>query len=85
MNRNYYFLIGMVILLLGLQFRAVKSFTINEKTSHFITTKLAKGVAADVDAAPSTLAESSPSVRTVKPPRWIGFALLSMGLMTRVL
>ena len=79
MNRNYYFVVGMVILLLGLQFRAVESFTLNEKTSHFISTKLKKGITADPNSTPPTLAVSSPTVRTVQPPRWIGFALLSVG------
>jgi len=39
-NRNQYFLIGLVILLLGLQVRMVETYVLNEKASKFLAERL---------------------------------------------
>jgi hypothetical protein len=76
-NRNQYFLIGLVILLLGLQLRAVDTFVLNEKTSRFVAEKVS---AAEGDEARTYLASVGPAPRrTWRPPNWLGFAVMSVG------
>jgi len=91
-NRNQYFMVGMVILLLGVQFRVVDSYLLSRPVTKFLAEKTGK-------ASPQTLntvsrVENSPlsffslnkqqpraSIlqKTVRPPTWLGLALISIG------
>jgi hypothetical protein len=80
-NRNQYFMIGLVILLLGLQLRMVQTFVLNEKTSRFVAERL-KPSLANADGSMGSLvldAGSTTARRTVKPPVWAGYAVMSVG------
>jgi hypothetical protein len=75
-NRNQYFLVGLVVLLLGLQFRAVETYVLNERASKFLAERLPAVAAAD----DSFLASAGPTPkRTIKVPTWIGYAAISVG------
>ncbi len=79
-NRNQYFMIGMVILLLGVQFKSVDTFVFNEAASKFIAERLQKPPAGQLGAVTLPAASISPNFRqTWRPPKWIGWALLSVG------
>ncbi|MGE0607406.1 MAG: hypothetical protein AB7O62_09955 [Pirellulales bacterium] len=78
-NRNQYFLIGLVILFLGIEFRVVETFVLNERTTKFL---------AERSGAPerqlSSIASYLPSMggvqrKSIRPPDWIGWALISVG------
>jgi hypothetical protein len=78
LNRNHYFIFGVVLFLLGLQFRYVSSFELNEKTSRMVDKRLGS----------NTVAHSQPfalfgavhsSNRVVKPPSWLGWSFMSIG------
>jgi hypothetical protein len=76
-NRNQYFMLGLVILLLGLQIRAVETFVLNEKASHFLAERLAP--LGEGEENRSYLASVGPTPRrTVHPPQWLGYALISI-------
>jgi len=85
MNRNHFFLVGLVLLYVGLQFRFVESFVLNDKSSKFLAQKFgsaeASGVLNITQAAqrlfPASVSTSS--TRSVTPPEWVGWALLSIG------
>ena len=80
LNRNQFFLAGLVILLLGLQFRAVESFTLNRECSQFIAARMPQKQAASTNPFASLTSGASPApLRTISPPRWIGYALISVG------
>jgi hypothetical protein len=76
-NRNQYFLMGLVVLFLGIQFRLVDSFVLNEKASRFVAERF-KGQAAS-DAGGLMPAVGPTPRRTLKPPTWIGWAFMSVG------
>ena len=79
LNRNHYFVIGIVLLLLGLQFRFVESYSLTPETSEFIAERFEEpeGWSATL---PNLLAITTPDSRKIiNTPRWLGYALLSIG------
>jgi hypothetical protein len=81
LNRNHYFMLGTVILLLGLQFRYVDRYTLTADTTRYIEKKLGTPRPTTVEPVAAILAgtELSPSQRTVSVPRWLGLSLISVG------
>jgi hypothetical protein len=82
-NRNQYFMIGIVILALGIQFRMVDSVTLTEDASQFLAQR-AIAKKADEGELPMVFvpaAEKSQANKrqTIKPPQWLGWALISTG------
>lgn len=79
-DRNRYFMFGILIFLLGIQFRMVESFVLNETSTRALA-KFAK----DTQMAGGSVAQDlymsvAPSPKkTVKPPSWLGWALLTIG------
>jgi hypothetical protein len=77
LNRNQFFLAGLVLLFLGIQFRMMDSFTLNEKTTRFLASRMQ-----DRGAVPTVaLVGDGGSIgrKVVQPPQWLGYALLSIG------
>jgi len=79
-NRNQWFLAGLVLVFLGLQFRLVDSFVLTPEVTQF----LAKRTGHPVAAVNSSLQFFAPAVKpvikkTVQAPEWLGWALLSLG------
>ena len=78
-TRNQWFLIGFVLLLLGLQFRLVESADLTPELTHHLAQR-AGGHHATASTAAQTLGGGQPvAKKNVRPPEWIGWALLSMG------
>ena len=72
-NRNHYFMFGLVLMFLGIQFRFVEEVTLNERVSEVLARH-------DDAGRGKILAAIGPSTRhTLKPPSWLGWALLSCG------
>lgn len=78
-NRNQYFLVGLVVLLLGLQVRMVESYLLNEKASRFVAERLQVLVGDDVGDGAFMPAAGPIPRRTVRPPVWLGYAFISLG------
>ena len=73
-NRNQIFMLGLVVVLLGVQFRLVETYVLNEKASRIVAEKL-RG-AGENNLLPAV---GPVSRRTLHPPDWLGFALISVG------
>lgn len=86
-NRNQYFMFGVVILILGIQFRYVDSFVLNEKSSQFISERLKKKSAASPASEPDApisqagIGIGGGSRQIVRPPKWLSWALISVGVV----
>ncbi len=81
LNRNQVLLTGLLLVFLGLQFRWVESFVLNERTTQFVTERMQQ---AQQGTSPGPLqtamiSASPPSRRTITPPRWLGLSLISIG------
>jgi len=66
-NRNQWFLAGLVFLFLGLQFRMIVSFVVKAEVAKFLGEVMNKSMA------------SAAAAQTVTPGEWIGWALLAIG------
>jgi hypothetical protein len=79
-NRNHFFALGLVLLMLGLQLRQVESFTLSERTSKFLSERLNRTSGESDGGVRPLLASIGPTPRqTIHPPEWLGFALISVG------
>lgn len=79
-TRNQWFLIGLVLLLLGIQFRLVESFELTAKLTTFLAQRSTNPVAAAALSAQSLAGAEQPIVKKrVRPPDWLGYSLFSCG------
>lgn len=75
-TRQHLLLGGLLLFLTGVQFRLVESFTLSERSSTFVSAQLGgRGIAQQ--AMP--MWQNLPARKVVKPPRWLGLALMSAG------
>jgi hypothetical protein len=79
-NRNQYFLAGVVLLLLGIQLRAVEAYVLNDKATQILN-KQANNSQSPDRAMPTLFISSATTVprKVVRPPTWLGWALISAG------
>jgi hypothetical protein len=77
-NRNQYFFLGLVIVLIGVQLRMVSSYTLTHEATKFLAER-SQGSGAD-----STLFALSSDLgagpqKVIHPPEWLGWCLMSVG------
>jgi hypothetical protein len=81
LNRNHYLGIGMIVLLLGLQFRYVDSFQLTEDTTKFLAKRLKKETVVTQNPLAAIFRQNNPVAmkKTIRPPKWIGWSMISIG------
>jgi hypothetical protein len=80
MNRNRYFLFGVLLILLGIQFRMVDSFVLNEPATRALARFTKHSPVASNDSMTSLMLQFYPKpMKHVTPPRWLGLALIAIG------
>ncbi|MEO1528491.1 MAG: hypothetical protein AAFX06_23965 [Planctomycetota bacterium] len=78
--RNRYFFVGVLLVLLGLQFRRIESFVLNEPTTRFVAKMANKPIVDNSTTIGSLFEPVTPPIRKrVTPPRWLGLSLLAVG------
>lgn len=79
-NRNQYFMAGIVIVLLGIQFRLVDSYVVHPHVSAKIQERLGSGKddSSGVARLVPNFGPTNPS-KTLKVPEWLGWAVTSIG------
>jgi hypothetical protein len=78
-NRNQFFMGGLVLLFLGIQFRMIDTFTFNEKVTRFLATRMKVIDEPAASATGANVASASSPRKVVRPPQWVGFAMISVG------
>ncbi len=79
-NRNQWFLAGIVLLLLGVQFRLVYSAVLTPEFTQFLAERTGHPLASVNAATQSFTPTQTPlAKKTVVPPDYLGWALLSLG------
>ena len=80
MTRNRYFLIGVLLVLLGTQFRMIDSFVLNEPTTRALANMSRNNAPTTGDSFSSFLMQVHPKpTKRVHPPRWLGLAMIAVG------
>jgi hypothetical protein len=73
-TRHHLLLAGLLLFLVGVQFRLVESFTLSERSSRFVAAQLGDGGQRQAAGWSGV-----PLRKVVSPPRWLGLALMSAG------
>lgn len=80
MTRNRYFLLGVLAILLGIQFRMVDSFVLNEQATRALSNMSQQTPMASNDSFSTFLLQVHPKpTKRVHPPRWLGLAMIAVG------
>ena len=79
LNRNQFFLLGLVVLFLGIELRMVDTFVLNERATKFLAER-----SGGADKQLSSISSFLPSMggvtrKSLQPPSWLGWALVSAG------
>ena len=79
-TRNQYFFAGLVLLLMGIEFRAVDSFDLTPELTKLLADQSSKPVESAAIATQSLTQPDKPVVKkNVRPPDWVGWLLASAG------
>ncbi len=81
-SRNQYFLMGLLLLLLGVQFLLTETFVLNPHVTAYLAEKTNHPAA----ALNATTAAFAPAIeptgtKTIKPPDSVGYLLSSLGVV----
>ncbi|HEY1784848.1 MAG TPA: hypothetical protein VGG30_04835, partial [Pirellulales bacterium] len=71
-NRNQFFILGVVLLFFGIQFKKVESFTLNERASRLLNERFSGSGESDGTIRPFLASIGPTPRRTIHPPEWIG-------------
>jgi hypothetical protein len=79
-TRNQYFCVGLVLLFMGIEFRAIDSAVLTPEFTGILAQRSGSPVAA-VNSVAEFLSPAKKPVlqKTVHPPEWIGWTLLTVG------
>jgi len=78
LNRNQYFFLGIVLLLLGLQFRLVSSYVLTDEATRFLAERTnSSSTQSTLVSFANNIGETSHKV--LHPPDWLGWCLISVG------
>ena len=78
--RSRYLMSGFVLLMLGIQFRMVHSFVLNQPTTERLARLSDSEPKTPSSSVNSFLMRVAPESRkTITPPRWMGLSLITVG------
>jgi hypothetical protein len=78
LNRNQYFFLGLVILLLGAQLRMVSSYTLTHEATKFLAER-SQGAGAEATLFNLSTDMGAGPQKVIHPPEWLGWCLMSVG------
>ncbi len=80
MYRNRYFLAGVLLILLGVQFRMVHSFVLSEPATRVFARVTKSTPIADNSTMTNLWLQVAPRpTKRIEPPRWLGLAMIAVG------
>lgn len=78
-DRNRYFMFGIVLFLLGLQFRMIDTFVLNESSTKALHRFAQNSKIANNSPLANGYVEMASPKKSFKPPNWLGFVFLTVG------
>ena len=79
LNRNQFFFLGLLVLLVGAQFRFVSTYTLNPEATKFLAERTGDSQAASVSFLNMTGGAVAGPRKVIQPPEWVGWSLISLG------
>jgi hypothetical protein len=80
LNRNQFFFIGLVVLLLGLQFRCVSAYVLNPEATQFLAERTGQSPPVTTSTFFTlTSGTAAAPKKVLQPPDWLGWCLISVG------
>jgi len=77
LNRNQFFFLGLVVLLIGLQVRYVSAYVLNPEATKFLADRTGQPSAAT--SLFTAFGNATGSRKIVQPPEWLSWCLISVG------
>jgi len=78
-NRNQFFMFGILVVLVGLQLRLVDRYVLNEKATKFIADRANGSIGTGKSLMSFASSGAVAPRRVVRPPEWSGWCLISIG------
>lgn len=78
LNRNQYFFLGMIVLLVGLQFRFVSTYVLTDEATQFLAERSNKSTATATMVSFTRDLGALPN-KVISPPEWLGWFMISAG------
>jgi hypothetical protein len=81
LNRNQFFMLGTVLLLLGLQVRMVDTYVLTPRCTRLLAEKTGNPMMAAIEAVDKIGGQENAAVtpHPLKPPEWLGWSVMSIG------
>jgi hypothetical protein len=79
LNRHQFFFIGLLILLVGLQFRYVSAYVLNPEATRFLAERTGQSTPAYASFFSATAGTSAAPRKVLQPPEWLSWCLISVG------
>jgi hypothetical protein len=77
LNRNQFFFLGLLVLLIGLQVRYVSAYVLNPQATKFLAERTGQSTAAT--SMFNAFGDVTGARKTVSPPEWLSWCLISVG------
>ena len=77
LNRNQFFFIGLVVLLIGVQVRYVSAYVLNPGATKFLAERSGQTPAAATMF--NAFGNATGARKVVQPPEWLSWCLISVG------
>ncbi len=79
LNRNQFFFLGLLVLLVGIQVRYVSAYVLNPQATQFLaerTGQSSASMSSVINAASGSIAGPR---KVIEPPEWLSWCLISVG------
>jgi hypothetical protein len=79
LNRNQFFFMGLVVLMLGIQVRYVSAYVLNPEATRFLAERSGQTTPAVSSYLSATAGTSAAPRKEIQPPEWLSWCLISVG------
>jgi len=79
LNRNQFFFIGLLVLLIGVQVRYVNAYVLNPEATRFLAERSGQSPTGMSAFFSATAGTSAAPRKVLQPPEWLSWCLISMG------
>jgi hypothetical protein len=79
LNRNQFFFLGLLVLLIGIQVRYVSAYVLNPKATQFLAERTGQSTPASSTFFTATSGTFAAPRKVLEPPEWLSWCLISVG------